>query len=152
MSRTLSFRGQLAIGVEERISLHTNTGQTGYQITKFQILSSAPGAANLELIAQIYKTPDELGGSNINTTPDFSNNRLLAVSYMKERAGDFYGHGLGPIIFDNEIFNQDVYINITDAAGGTTPCNYYIEMEQMDLALDESTVATLKDIRNAGSQ
>jgi len=148
MSRTISFRGQLAIGVEERISLHTNTGQTGYQITKFQILSSTPGVGNVELIAQIYKTQDV---DNVNTTPNFDNNRLLAVAYYQDKADTHYIDST-TVIFDNEIFNQDVYINITDAGGGTIPCNYYIEMKQMPLALDESTVATLKDIRNAGSQ
>lgn len=147
MSRTLSFRGQLAIGVEERISLHTNTGQTGYQITKFQIMSRLPGAASVEYIAQIYKTSDV---DNVNTTPDFSNNRLLGVVYYQDEGNA--SRAQTTVIFDNEIFNQDIFINITDAAGATTACNYYIEMEQMDLALDESTVATLKDIRNSGSQ
>ena len=32
------------------------------------------------------------------------------------------------------------------------PVNYYIELEQMPLALDENTVATLKDIRNITGQ
>ena len=148
MSRTLSFRGQLAIGVEERISLHTNTGQTGYQITKFQIMSSTPGVGDVEFIAQIYKTSDV---DNINTTPNFSDNRLLAVNYAQENQGTAYPWS-EVVIFDNEIFNQDIFINITDSSGQTIRCNYYIEMKQMDLALDESTVATLKDIRNAGSQ
>lgn len=148
MSRTLSFRGQLPIGVEERISLHTNTGQTGYQITKFQILSSSPGSGNVEYIAQIYKTEDV---DNVNTTPDFSNNRLLGVVYYQDNQGEHYIDS-STIIFDNEIFNQDIFINVTDGEGGTTACNYYIEMKQMSLALDEATVATLKDIRNAGSQ
>ena len=144
MSRTLSFRGQLPIGVEERISLHTNTGQTGYQITKFQIMSSTPGVGDVEFIAQIYKTQDV---DNINTTPDFSNNRLLAVVFAQDDARPLYPWS-EVILFDNEIFNQDIFINVTDAGGATTPCNYYIEMKQMNLALDEATVATLKDIRN----
>ena len=148
MSRTLSFRGQLPIGVEERISLHTITGQTGYQITKFQILSSTPGAGDVEFIAQIYKTENV---NNVNTTPDFSNNRLLGVVFYQDKAISSSVSSLrnsSTIIFDNEIFNQDVFINVTDAAGGTVAANYYIEMKQMDLALDEATVATLKDIRN----
>lgn len=150
MSRTISFRGQLAIGVEERISLHTNTGETGYQITKFQILSSTPGVGNVEMIAQIYKTQDV---DNVNTTPDFSNNRLLGVVFYQDKAiSNYYPVNSTSLIFDNEIFNQDIFINVTDAAGGTVAANYYIEMKAMDLALDESTVATLKDIRNAGSQ
>jgi len=144
MSRTLSFRGQLDIGVQERISLHTNTGQTGYQITKFQIMSSQPGAASVEYVAQIFKTEDV---DNVSATPDFSNNRLLGVVYYQDEGNA--SRAQTTVIFDNEIFNQDVFINITDAAGATIRCNYYIEMKQIDLALDESTVATLKDIRNS---
>jgi len=41
-------------------------------------------------------------------------------------------------------FNQDVYVT----AATDESINYYIEMEQVKLALDENTVATLKDIRN----
>ena len=148
MSRTLSFRGQLAMGVEEMIPLSTMKGLVGYQIKKFEIMSSAPGTSSVEYIAQIYKTQET---TNVNTTPNFSDNRLLAVVYYQDEAAPHYPSSQD-VIFDNEIFNQNVYVNITDAGGGTNPCNYYIEMEQMDLALDESTVATLKDIRNAGSQ
>jgi hypothetical protein len=148
MSRTLSFRGQLDIGVEERISLHTNTGQTGYRITKFEIMSSTPGVGDVEFIAQIYKTSNV---DNINTTPNFSDNRLLGVIFYQDADNTAYPSST-ETIFELEIFNQDVFINITSPNGATVRCNYYIEMEVMDLALDESTVATLKDIRNAGSQ
>jgi hypothetical protein len=51
------------------------------------------------------------------------------------------------IIFDNMTFNQDIYITHADEAG-TAPVNYYIEVEQIKLDLNENTVATLKDIRN----
>jgi len=52
------------------------------------------------------------------------------------------------IIFDQEIFNQDIYIGNQDVAGSNSKINYYIELEQMKLDLSENTVATLKDIRN----
>ena len=48
-------------------------------------------------------------------------------------------------------FNQDVYVTFKKTAG-TSPTNYYIELEQVKLALDENTVATLKDIRNIEGQ
>ena len=38
-----SFRGILADGAEERITLHTNDGKTGYRIVKFQIIVPEPG-------------------------------------------------------------------------------------------------------------
>jgi len=147
MSRIVSFRGQLDMGVEEMIPLSTIRGLIGYKIKKFHIMSSTPGVGSVEYIAQIYKTQDV---TNINTTPDFSNNRLLAVVYYQDEAAPHYPSSQD-IIFDNEKFNQDIFINITDAGGGTVPCNYYIELEQMALDLNEQTVATLKDIRNVGA-
>ena len=147
MARIVSFRGQLDMGTEERIPLSTIRGLIGYKVNKFQILSSAPGANNSEFIAQIYKTEDV---ANINTTPDFSDNRLLGVAYYNDDHNSFAPHTV--IIFDNEKFNQDIFINITDASGGSIRCNYYIELEQMSLDLNEQTVATLKDIRNVGAE
>ena len=55
------------------------------------------------------------------------------------------------IIFDNEVVNQDIFINITDAAGATTPFNYYIELETMSLSDIETTMLTLKSIRTVTS-
>jgi hypothetical protein len=46
-----------------------------------------------------------------------------------------------------ELFNQDIYISNVDSIGSNA-MNYYIELEQSTLSLDENTVATLKDIRN----
>ena len=51
------------------------------------------------------------------------------------------------IIFDKEIFNQDIYIT-SKTITGSDEANYYIELEQVKLDLNENTVATLKDIRN----
>jgi len=50
-------------------------------------------------------------------------------------------------IFDNEIFNQDIFVTYTTGQGGQK-INYYLELEQIRLNVDEATVATLKDIRN----
>jgi len=145
MSRIISYRGQIAIGLQDIINLHTNDGKKGYKITKFQIMSSTPGAATFEYIAQIYKTDDIV--KNVNTTPNFNDPTLLGVAYSSDNASTTYALDQ-VIIFDNEIFNQDIYINITDASGGTVPCNYYIELEQMDLTDDQALVAIVKNLRN----
>jgi hypothetical protein len=72
----------------------------------------------------------------------------LGVALWQKSSGNAY-NPTDSVIFDNEIFNQDIYITQSDVEGATaSSCNYYIELEQMDLALDEATVATLKDIRN----
>ena len=51
------------------------------------------------------------------------------------------------VTFDNEIFNQDIYVT-NKGQDNPSPVNYYIELEVVKLDLNENTVATLKDIRN----
>ena len=148
MSKTLSFRGQLPIGIQERIKLSTSNGKTGYKITKFQILSSTPGVGDVEFIAQIYKTNSL---SNINTTPDFSNGSLLAVVYYQDDSSISHSSSTD-IIFDKVMFNQDIFVNVSDANGGTKPCNYYIELEAMAITDIQSTELTLKALRNIASR
>ena len=53
---------------------------------------------------------------------------------------------------NNEKFNQDIFVTVSDANAGSVRCNYYIELEQMSLDLSEQTVTTLKDIRNVGAE
>ena len=149
MSRIVSFRGQLDMGVQEMIPLSTIKGLIGYKVKKFQIMSASPGTGNIEMIGQIYKTNES---SNINSTPNFSDNRLLGVALYHDGAANDTTHFMATTIFDNEKFNQDIYVNITDATGSTIRGNYYIELEQMSLDLNEQTVATLKDIRNVGAE
>ena len=149
MGRIVSFRGQLDMGVQEIIPLSTIKVLIGYKVKKFQILSASPGTGNVEMIGQIYKTNES---TNVNSTRNFSDNRLLGVALYHDGAANDTTHFMATTIFDNEKFNQDIYINITDATGSTIRGNYYIELEQMSLDLSEQTVATLKDIRNVGAE
>ena len=135
-----SFRGMLEDGEQERISLQTNDGLTGYQIMKFQIMPHNFNEAD-EYTVQIWKTEQ----TSIVTNQDFSDNRLLGVAYFGTDGADIVSDSV--VIFDNEKFNQDVYVVAKSQNGKKV--NYYIEMEQMKLSLDEQTVATLKDIRNS---
>jgi len=141
-----TFRGLLAQDTQDIILLHTNDGSTGYRITKFQIMNKEAGASasEMESTVKIYKVSQ--------TTPDavvdFSDNALLGAAQL----GTHASMGTYPqstiIIFDKEIFNQDLYVTHKNLHSDNAPCNYYIELEQVKLALDENTVATLKDIRN----
>jgi hypothetical protein len=144
----ISFRGQLDMGVIERIPLSTIRGLIGYKVKKFQLMSSRPGVMDVEYVGTIFKTNDP---TNITIEPDFSDNRLVAAIYYQDHNNIAYPASTD-VIFDLEKFNQDIFVSISDAAGGTVRCNYYIELEQMTLDLNEQTVATLKDIRNIGAE
>jgi hypothetical protein len=141
MSTIKSFRGQIADNGIDTISLHTNDGSTGYRIKKFEIISQDVADSATEHIMQLFTIPQATASQFI----DFSNQTLLGVS-VTTSLNNMYA-GQTKIIFDNMTFNQDIYLTHVDAAGAV-PANYYIELEQISLALDENTVATLKDIRN----
>ena len=146
-----SFRGKLADDAIEAIFLHTNTGSTGYRIKKFQIMPGNPTNDNMEATVKIYKIPQTAASNTI----DFEDQTLLAAAYIENHDGTSAGFSnfTNAVIFDNEIFNQDIYITLKAGTGaGTDGVNYYFELEQIKLDLNENTVATLKDIRNIKSQ
>tara|TARA_R100000654_G_scaffold10994_1_gene23997 strand:+ start:465 stop:908 length:444 start_codon:yes stop_codon:yes gene_type:complete len=137
-----SFRGKITDGGIDTVVLHTNTGSTGYKITKFELMHAEPGEQHAEHTMKIYSIPQ----TSADNTIDFSDNTLLASAYLIDNEDRAYPVSTA-VVFDNMVFNQDIYITHVDT-GGSQPCNYYIELEQIKLALDENTVATLKDIRN----
>ena len=139
-----TFRGLMADLAQDTIVLHTNDGSTGYRIVKFQIIGNEPGEKSQEALMKIYKVSQ----SSVDGIVDFSDNTLLAVGYWSIHPDPQYGESNEPaIIFDREIFNQDIYVTYKDMNVGES-CNYYIELEQVKLDLNQNTVATLKDIRN----
>ena len=146
-----SFRGKLADDAIEAIFLHTNTGSTGYRIKKFQIMPGNPTNDNMEATVKIYKIPQTAASNTI----DFEDQTMLAAAYIENHDGTSAGFSnfTNAVIFDNEVFNQNIYITLKAGAGaGTDGVNYYFELEQIKLDLNENTVATLKDIRNIKSQ
>jgi len=141
MSTIKSFRGLLANDGLETIPLSTNDGSTGYRIKKLEIMPKQ-SQIDYEITFKVYK----ISQTAADNVVDMSDNTLLAAAFSGLAAGEYAG--AKTVIFDNEVFNQDIYLTATDNGGSGQSVNYYIELEQISLALDENTVATLKDIRN----
>jgi len=142
MSKIKTFKGLMTNDTQDTIVLHTNDGSTGYRVVKFQVMPNSPGTTGVEAVVKIYKV-----AQTTNTiTVDFSDQTLLGVSYYQDDANEAYPSSQD-VIFDSEIFNQDIYVTLKQGTGSHS-MNYYIELEQMKLDLNENTVATLKDIRN----
>jgi hypothetical protein len=139
-----TFRGLLADGGQDRIRLQTNKGKTGYKIIKFQIMANLPGTASQESLVQIMKTETTTVPTSTPTV-NFSDSDVLAAAYYHggTGTGDSYD---SVVIFDNEIFNQDVYVTHTEG-NGTEACNYYLELEVIPLSENAAEYTTLKDIR-----
>ena len=146
MSKIITFQGKLNIDQEEELFLRTNNGKVGYQIKKLQIMSTTPGVGNQELVGKIMSAPD----ANVGPVVDFSVGEVLAVAYHTD-LGNANVATSDSIIIDNQIVNQNIFIQIGDSNSGTTPCNYYIELETMFLSDIETTQITLKNLRTITS-
>jgi len=146
-----SFRGLIADEGIDIVSLSTRDGAIGYRIRQFNILPNLTGAINAELVCKIYSIPQVTATAEV----DFSDQTLLAVAYFKIHQDASTGSNEGSqnyaVFFDNAVFNQDIYVTAIDTIGANVT-NYYFELEQVKLDLNENTVATLKDIRNIASQ
>ena len=142
-----SFRGNIKDNGIDMIPLSTRNGSVGYKIVKFELFPDNPGTVRQESLVKIYSVSQT---GTPTSTVAFSDNTLLAAAYYAFNDAAYYGQDK-VTIFDNMIFNQDIYVTHKDVAVGQT-VNYYIELEQIKLDLNENTVATLKDIRNIKSQ
>ena len=140
-----TFRGVMADGAQDTILLHTNDGSTGYRIVNFQLIGKTPGSMTVEAVIKVYKVLQ----TTIDGTVDFSDQTLLAAGYWVDNSG-VSTPSWETIIFDKEIFNQDIYVTFFDASTSEN-MNYYLELEQVKLDINSNTVATLKDMRNTAS-
>ena len=139
----------IADGGQDIVPLRTNNGSTGYRIKKLTIFPNKPGhTTSAESVVQIFSIQQTTVPTTAPTV-DFSNPTLLGVAYYQDHVDSAYPGSID-IVFDNMTFNQDIYITHTSgtSTGVDGDMNYYIELEQIKLSLDENTVATLKDIRN----
>jgi len=140
-----TYRGLLADGGQDRIRLSTIKGKVGYKIIKFELFPYAPGNADYESLVTIYKEQQTTVPTATGTS-DFTDSSILA-------AGTFAGVAApaGSLnfvtIFENEIFNQDIFITHTQNTG-TAAINYYIELEVVLLDDAGAEYTTLKDMRH----
>jgi len=140
-----TFRGLLADGGQDRIRLQTIKGKVGYRIVKFQIMQEKPGDSDFEFVCMIWKNEQ----SSVIGTVDFTDSDLLAAIVIEGNAAlSGGGTARGPIIFDNQMFNQDIYVTSKDLSVGES-CNYYVELEVIPLDDAGAEYTTLKDMRQA---
>jgi hypothetical protein len=140
MNKILSYRGLLETDGQDTILLSTKKGEKGYRITKLQVVSRAPVGLDVEGVIKVYSTEQD----SVDAVIDFNKQTLLGCAFYENNSA-ISGEGQNVIIFDNKIFNQDIYVTCFSSASSI---NYYMELEVIMLNETEATVATLKDIRN----
>ena len=147
MSKIISYRNSIVKGNEEKISLRTLNGKTGYRITKFQILPGNMEVGSNEATVKIYKAKQ----NNVDGVIDFSDNELLGCAvYLRDQA--VVATTSDTIIFDNKKFNQDIFITYSETQSSWDFINYYLEMEVAALTDIEATMMTLQSIRDLQGQ
>jgi len=144
-----TFRGLLADGGQDRIRLQTIKGKVGYKIIKYQIMPHAVGDNNDQehviIIWNKERTTTELGNTS-TSRPNFTDSDLLAVAININDVSTSLNYAES-VIFDNVVFNQDIFISHRDIAGGAQTCNYYLELEVIPLDDAGAEYTTLKDMR-----
>ena len=139
-----TFRGLLADGAQDRIRLGTIKGKVGYRIIKFQVIGADPTGANYESVSQIWKTEQATPVATIN----FTESDLLGMGMWSSESSLQYVSDDMTIIFDREIFNQDIYITHKCLQAGST--NYYLELEVIPLDDKGAEYTTVRDLRTRG--
>ncbi len=139
-----TFRGLLADGGQDHIRLGTNKGKVGYRIIKLNLFPNKPGQVSVENNVLIWKAK-QTSVSDSAVTVDFADGDLLAVAMFEDSSTEITTSEV-TVIFDSEIFNQDIYITHTDT-NSNTPVNWYLELEVVRLSDSDAEFTTLKDIR-----
>jgi len=141
-----TFRGLLADGGQDHIRLQTIKGKVGYRIVKFQIMNQQFGHATYEIESTIKLYKEEQ--STIDAFVNFTDSALLAAAQLSVSGSPGTGGTPAVIIFDNEIFNQDIYVTHENQHADASACNYYLELEVIPLDDAGAEYTTLKDLRS----
>ena len=145
--KTITYRGRLAMGTQDELNLKTNNGKTGYRIIKFQTISAEVGLNDLQTVTKIF---NKTQAGSIGPAVDFTDSELLAVNYYHQ--GNVPDDNVDQtIIFDKQVFNQNIFITSDDARSATIEMNYYIELEAFPISDLQATQLTLSNIRTVKS-
>ena len=140
-----TYRGLLADDGQDRIRLQTIKGKVGYRIVKLELVANKPNTETAEVVVKIFKKKQ----TTLTAIIDFSDSDILAIGVWSNHASaTTYPEDL-TVIFDNEVFNQDIYITNVDDGGSAQPINYYLELEVIPLDDAGAEYTTLKDMRQS---
>ena len=135
-----TFRGILEDGAQDRIRLQTIKGKVGYRIVKLELIAQNM-TTNAEYVVSVFNVEQ----ASVPATHDFSDSNLLGAAFLRISS---YVQSV-VIIFDGEVFNQDIYIMSNDVGGSSVACNYYLELEVIPLDDAGAEYTTLKDMRQS---
>ena len=138
-----TYRGLLATDGQDQIRLSTIKGKVGYRIVKFEVIDTSPLDTSARWSVKIFKSLQ----TAITTAIDFTDSDLIGVGIWTGQASSHNYPEDMTVIFDKEMFNQDIYITAKAESGAFV--NYYLELEVIPLDDHGAEYTTLKDMRQA---
>ena len=143
-----SFRGKLVDGAVEKIRLTHKDGKTGYKIVKLEAFPADEiGTVESANLLSVWKVAQTTAPGLVS----FSEQTLLGAIDYRQHDNEAYGNTSYVVVFDLEIFNQDIYVYNVAQGGQTGALNFYMELEQIKLDDVQATTAILKNFRNTNS-
>ena len=136
-------RGQSTSQTTRRIILFDGRFDTGYVITKFEIITQDPDNSGLDcygvLLADEPSTP-----TSVNW--DLNSNVQVGWASMYN-AGSAFGPSADPfgLVDRDNLIIEDLYIYVETNAAGTNKVNYYIEMDKYDISESSGALAMVKN-------
>ena len=135
-----TFRDKIENAGQHIIPLAGGDSDIGYRVHKLELMTTDPGNASQDLVLKIYSVKQTSVPSS-SATIDFSEDDLIAAGYFAQATSDFSHRQT--VVFDREIFNQDLYVTFTDN-DGSDACNYYIELEEIKMSGGEQAVTNFR--------
>ena len=132
-----TFRGKLEDGEQDQIYLQGGDPAQGYKVVKFEVIGP-DGNTNIEAVLQIYLVQQAAAATTIN----FGDDTLLAAAIYNDVTDPHYLAGTH-VVFDNIVFNQDIYIT-SKCHDNVGAMNYYIELKQVTMPGAEQAVVNFK--------
>jgi len=131
-----SFRGLLADGGQDEITLERQNVNIAYRIVKLSVIGNKPGFSNpVESVVSVWREEQ----SSLNSSTDFGNPDLLAVGMWTMGETTYTNDVI--VIFDNILFSRNIWVSHLDHQSSEA-CNYYIELEEVPV-----TASTLMQIK-----
>ena len=129
MSKMKTFTGRLVSdnNAENQDTIHLSGGDssTCYRIHKLELISTSEHA-DIGAVVKIYQNYQNI----VTEVIDFKEDALLGAAIYRQDTGNNYP--LSTVVtFDNEVFNQDIFITYKDNETSSSQINYLLVLEEI---------------------
>jgi len=127
-----SFRGLLVDGGQDEINIEGSVGSIAWRIVKLELFpyQYGQGANEQESVVKIYREEQ----SSVDRLADFNDGELLAAAALNQDSSSEALPSILTVTFDNTLFVRNLWVTHENGHGDSTPCNYYIELEEVTVS------------------